>query len=702
MPLNLHDINHIILPFEQLSLDNLFENLIIHNNLIINTYNLNHIIYSNTDVNFQINLLDIINRHFCTSIKNTQQIFRENNKKNNFTLTSFNEYINMNQSCYEQDNALIQISDTNKNSLILHNQTHSFYKLLLHVNNLVTHIKANYNDNKLNTSYVINTAMNNIHRFILHDNIINIAIHKSIHMHLCIDQNNEMQNFIQNIILLSKYKPYNFVNKIDDALVKNIPLIDFNIPTKLLDVYRFKSLYNYMKQNEKKYYYVASIFPNLINVLYSLIKKITNYEINFVKDFIKEYYVELKFINKNKNIMFLFLAKNIICQGSHARNNILSHCALINTPVDNLIEYYDLIEYYGLIYNIFNDTIAIREIIHLKIVSIETSEMIIDLVQIIHNNIISSTPLEFLYIVGSLIKNKDMFLKHLCSKLMYRIIYTHINIETEKVNYILLSKYFSQNVLFQYKIILDDNIASDRYTTECEYKIIITSLDSWNINHTVGNIDKFNINGVFSTKVQKILNNYLQYTDVNNIQKKLIVYPHIGMIDITINDSKTNIILSPAQMLCLELFEHNTIIYKDILFDKLKNQLSLYSDKFIINIIKSFVGSVLKIENDIYIINNNMPDYINLIKIFNDINNTGTNIKKFIEIELAHDRNDILIANINSRIKQVDESFDKLYIYCKKIIKSFEVTTVLFDKAIQEMKDKKYIDMDGKKIMWID
>ena len=54
-----------------------------------------------------------------------------------------------------------------------------------------------------------------------------------------------------SILLLSKYKPYNFVNKIDDALVRNIPVIDFNIPNKLLDVYRFKSLYNYVKQNEK-------------------------------------------------------------------------------------------------------------------------------------------------------------------------------------------------------------------------------------------------------------------------------------------------------------------------------------------------------------------------------------------------------------------------------------------------------------------
>ena len=50
---------------KQLSLDNLNEHM--------NNYNI--------DVDFQINLQDIINRHFCTSMKKTQQIFRENNKK---------------------------------------------------------------------------------------------------------------------------------------------------------------------------------------------------------------------------------------------------------------------------------------------------------------------------------------------------------------------------------------------------------------------------------------------------------------------------------------------------------------------------------------------------------------------------------------------------------------------------------------------
>ena len=155
-------------------------------------------------------------------------------------------------------------------------------------------------------------------------------------------------------------------------------------------------------------------------------------------------------------------------------------------------------------------------------------------------------------------------------------------------------------------------------------------------------------------------------------------------------------------MMCLELFENKTIVYtKDLLFEKLKERLSLYSDKFIRYIIKSLEGTVLCFD-DIYIINEDMPEYINLIKIFHDINITGSEIKKFTEIELAHERNDILMANINSIIKQVEHSFETLYIYCKDTITIFDVTRELFDKAIQTMKDKKYIDASLKKITWLE
>ena len=126
---------------KQLSLDNLNEHM--------NNYNI--------DVDFQINLQDIINRHFCTSMKKTQQIFRESNKKNNFTLTSFNEYINILVTSF---NEYINMNHVCNEDYSLY---HSFHKLLLHINNHLTHI---------NTNYIIDTAMNNIHRFILHDNII--------------------------------------------------------------------------------------------------------------------------------------------------------------------------------------------------------------------------------------------------------------------------------------------------------------------------------------------------------------------------------------------------------------------------------------------------------------------------------------------------------------------------------------------------
>ena len=651
------DVNNIIMPIGndivnslKTNIDSMFENLIVHNNQIFNTYIFNHIMYKNTDIDFQKKTLDTINRHFCTHIRKTLQFFRENNKKNKFTLASLNEYID------------------------------NFYKLLVRVNNTITHIEANNNiinheTKKWGSSFVIDTTINNLYRLILNDNIINIAIQKSIYTHLDIERNDEMWYFIKNINTFSNYVTCNFVNMVEEALIKNIPIIDFDIPSKLLDVYRFKYTYKFFIQNNKKYYYITKVFPKLVDILYSYLEKICNNDINFLQCFIKEYFYQIKTINEHKGIMFLFLSKNIVSFDS-------------------------LIDYYGTIYNIFKDNTVIQLAIQQKISSIETSDMILDLTQLINTNIISSITNEFLYMVGSIMKNRDEFIKNLCNKLMYRIIYCNIDTSIETNNYYLLLNYFRENLLFQYRIILNDyNTITYNKQIGCENKVIVTSLDSWNINHKVGHLDFIITLGSFSEKINTILDSY----HFDNCQKKLIVYPHIGTIDITINNpQKSNIILSPAQMLCLELFENRTIVYtKDLLFEKLKERLSLYSDKFITNIIKSLEAAVICFD-DIYIINDDMPEYINLIKIFHDINNTSSEIKKFTEIELAHERNDILMANINSRIKQVEESLENLYIYCRDTITLFDVTQVLFDKAIQTMKDKKYIDSSLKKITWLD
>ena len=667
MSKTLLDVNHIIMPIGddivkslKTNIDSMFENLIVHNNQIFNTYIFNHIMYKNNDINFQQNTVDLINRHFCTHIRKTLQFFRENNKKNKFTLASLNEYIE------------------------------TFYKLLVRVNNTVTHIEFNNNTStetkKWGSSLVIDTAINNLHRLILNDNIVNIAIQKSIYTHLDIERNDEMWEFIKNINIFSNYiiGEFNLINMIEDALVKNIPITDFDIPIKLLEVYRFKNIYSYTIKNNKKYYYICKVFPKLINILYTYLVKIANNDVEFLQCFIKEYYYQIKTIisfgdiihTPRGDIILLFLTKNIPSFDS-------------------------LIKYYGTIYDIFKDNTTIQLAIQSKITSIETSDMISNLAQLINNNIITSQFNEFLYIVGSIMKNKDEFIKNLCNRFMYRIIYYDIDTGIEKMNYNTLTKYFAKGLLFQYSIILDDFISTVNYTkhVECENKIIVTSLDSWNINHTIGHLDLIISRGSFSEKIKNITDSY----HFNNRHKKLIVYPHIGTVDITINNpQKTNIILSPAQMLCFELFENKTIVYtKESLFERLKEPLSLYSDKFIRNIIKSLEETVLCFE-DIYIINEDMPENINLIKIFNDINNTSSEIKKFTNIELAHERNDILMANINSRIKQVEESLENLYIYCRDTITFFDVTQVLFDKAIQTMKDKKYIDVSLKKITWLE
>jgi hypothetical protein len=185
------------------------------------------------------------------------------------------------------------------------------------------------------------------------------------------------------------------------------------------------------------------------------------------------------------------------------------------------------------------------------------------------------------------------------------------------------------------------------------------------------------------------------YNVMSQDQKLLILYPHLGILDITINIvNQSHIILTPAQMLCLELFEDNSIMYNyEQLFEKTKIQLEQYNDEFIHLIIKSLIqGSVIITINDIYLsMNNDMPLDINLIKIFNSM---STNKYKEEFIELAHERNDIIMTNINSKIKHGPIENNELYKYCQSAIKQFDVTEELFNMAIKTMKDKKYITSD--------
>ena len=172
-------------------------------------------------------------------------------------------------------------------------------------------------------------------------------------------------------------------------------------------------------------------------------------------------------------------------------------------------------------------------------------------------------------------------------------------------------------------------------------------------------------------------------------------------------------------MLCLEIFTNNDIVvndsmvkstiryHYDYMYDSLKTNLSNYSDKFINNIIMSFVQcNIFKsthssMKESWFTLNTSLECDIDMIKIFHNINNTALEIIENTMIELAHERNDILMCNINHIVKTQTCDSDTLYSMCKNMIKLFDVTKELYDKAIHTMIEKKYIADDLKKITWV-
>ena len=120
MTTTLIDIHNVIMPFGNdfkdtfiNNIDNMFENLIIHDNIIFNTYIFNYITFKNNDNDFQDKTIKCIKKHFISYLRKQQIFFRDCNKKNKFTLDNVNLFIN------------------------------TFYKLLIRVNNMIIHFNKN-------------------------------------------------------------------------------------------------------------------------------------------------------------------------------------------------------------------------------------------------------------------------------------------------------------------------------------------------------------------------------------------------------------------------------------------------------------------------------------------------------------------------------------------------------------------------------
>ena len=133
-----------------------------------------------------------------------------------------------------------------------------------------------------------------------------------------------------------------------------------------------------------------------------------------------------------------------------------------------------------------------------------------------------------------------------------------------------------------------------------------------------------------------------------------------------------------------------------------------YTDVFIKSIIDSLIGTILikKPDNTLRITTNlkNDTTIINMIEIFHNMNNTKQAIFEEIKEELCHERETIIMANVNHFIKTIDEIITgDLYDLVKKNIKQFDVDIKLFSLTLYKMKKYDYIEVNNnyvKKIVY--
>jgi hypothetical protein len=665
----MNDVRKIIQPIPQnyytyfsKNLDSILENYIMHNNMIFNSYNFNHIIYTDKSMFENIDIIGIVNKYILQNIRQKRLQFRDMNKKNKLTLSNINSYFNSINELLSKLTSLFQ-----------------------HIDPIIYDSKKKWGSNSI-ISYTIKTLCN----LLCHDEIIKSVILKNIIYSHDIKEkyNNEMDKYVRNMTYYSTYvdesdKFFNVFGEMFDKLLNNtMPTVDVDfMDSNIVLVNTFNKVYNYYIDSYYKYNYITNKYKlveccnRIFNILQDII---TRTNVIFIKHFIITYKKEIKALIKHIDISVVFLTR-------------------VPTDINSFIIYYSTL------LDISNDNseyeMIIKSCIELDVNKHFNNTASISIVaNLVNKNIINKEPLNCLpYIIGFNMNNKDEFISYISVKLTERILYTKVDIKNEQLHYEYLSKIFNnKKLLYKYHTILNDYYSSKLFANNLNFtyynQIYITSLNSWEINYKSGYTDSIINSNEFTTNLCNILYKY----NSANVSKKLNIYAHIGYVDITIIN--TNLIVLPAHMFILELFDKSDIVLSyDYIFNIVKTNMNNYSDDFIKKIIQSLInGNVIKkIDNNITLaITEKSPKNINMIEITKYLTNYSEYIEKEISINLAHDRIDIISANINHYVKQKKYKLDELFILIKNNIKVFTLTQELFDKTIDRMSKNNYIIFD--------
>ena len=586
----------------------------------------NFIWFNNNNINND-DIYIIINNY----LNNKRIIFRQNIKKNNFTLNNLNLFLkniihklkfisNISNNKFvftDQLNNLI-ISDSII-LLFLENQIIKFNELLKNEFDILLKILLEYNEdiyNKMISIILISLNANYIKTINvpLPNNLINISI---------LSENINYYNKIINYYtFIENKKLINISNIIIDNLLY---IINNNSMTDTLFVFN-------------------NLWINIDNIII-IYYKLDNIYINFINKIFKTLMIKFNNIDNFNIIMDIFI--NVICK----KYNIYKCYQFVNDIINIIYNKY-LNEYIDYIDNL-----------------------------IINNSNLVILSLNWAFSFSNKTTFIDLYYKKLLKRLIIFYNTNNLYLYKEEQYIIELGKYYN-NINKLIRLIKDIKYLNYNNINENIKILIITN--SWNLNPS---LDNFIINN-------SLLNNYLiPYEEKYN--KNIIWLPHYGEINIIYLNIRIKMLpiqfiifelfTISSEIILNDIINHKILLNYDIKFKKniinsliISKLLLINNNNIILNKQPTFQTDLI----DIFINN------LNYLEIKENINNN-----KILELSFSY--KEIICSNINSILKLNNLNYNSLLINIQNTIKLFTINDNIFQDAINYMINMDYITINN-------
>jgi hypothetical protein len=696
--------------------DNYFQNIIINNQKSVSPSYIHSLLWNSLNVKKEItmdkmkdSINSIVEKNISVFLKLKRNELRNANKKNNLTLNILIEFMNL------YIKRLVNI----KNSLII-------------VDKKNVNEKKKIQEKIYGFSNIIDIGISEFCKKILSDNIIVNLIKNNMK-----DENFDKESFIIFYKLVNNFSVYYdeneiwFIDLVGKSLIESFERKDYsfllllNNGEKFYNLYEFSDISKYYDECLSKFSFIKNndVFKYILDDLFNLIEKILKVDFNKCDNslFILNYFYN--FVNKfSQNIIF-FIKNN--------KDNIFK--------LSNILDLFDPYDYKNILYSVSYYNIILEILIKSfisdkfwifknKIISKLNNEKSLKiLLSIINSNILNkynetiknnnvneSKNIEInntiLYSILSMTKLNDFVFSELKKYLSTRLLNNKNNDDNfkriEEEDFENLKNNFDKKYTFDLsKMYYDYNTSLSLKNDYLELNnnpfngnMIVTSYDTWDINISEGNLKKIESD----IHNSKILKHFYKFSIFYNLKYKnkryLICYPHLGSLRMTFNcKKKVKLIMLPIHGIFLDNLSNIDKINYDMLINKVK-EISTYSLKFLSQVLISLIDlNILKNNSDNMVsinVDYNDLDEINVSEYFFNNSYLDEKWNDLRKEKLAHSRERILVSVINSYLKKIKNGTDKETIYknISKNFKRFIITNELFEKVINYMIEKDYIN----------